>query len=101
VIKSRRIGWIKCVAGMEETRNVIKILVRIPEERSLGIPNVDGRVTFNHILKKQGFNSSGPGYGPISDCCEHGNGHSNYIKGIAIMILLHKKIKVKLSLCFN
>ena len=53
VVKSRRMRWAGHVARMEEGRVMHRVLVGKPEgKRSLGRPNVDGRIILRWIFRK-------------------------------------------------
>ena len=53
VVKSRRMRWAGHVARMREDRGVQRVLVGKPEgKRSLGRPDVDGRIILRWIFRK-------------------------------------------------
>jgi hypothetical protein len=78
-IKSRRMNWARHVARMEEGRKVYRVLVGKPEEkRPLGRPRrrwEEGiRMGRREIGWGCGVVSAGSGYGPVTGCCECGDG---------------------------
>ena len=53
VVKSRRMRWAGHVARMAEGRGVHRVLVGKPEgKRTLGDPDVDGRIILRWIFRK-------------------------------------------------